>query len=305
MEAAAWLASSTGGIDRVISNLFRRNSKVSGKGLVEDDREPSLYRPVSQACTQAQMVEPAYAYWCEQIGETPRMHRKQWEFCYILQALARYGMLAPGLRGLGFGVGSEPLASIFACRGAAILATDLEPERAQLEGWVHTAQHAASKQALNLRGLCSPIHFDRLVDFRFMDMNSIDADLANGFDFCWSACALEHLGSIAKGLEFIERSIDCLKPGGVAVHTTELNCSSDEETVDEAPTVLFRKKDFLRLARRLAARGYQLTLNFNTGDQPLDRHIDVPPYSDDNHLKLLIDQWVSTSFGIIVQKPVR
>ncbi len=269
---------------------------------IDSDQEPNLDWPVSQACTQAQMDDPAYLYWCERIGEVPRSHRKQWEFCYILQALARYGALAPGMRGLGFGVGGEPLAAVFADRGAAILATDLEPERAAQEGWVHTAQHAASKQELNARSLCDPAKFDALVDFRFMDMNAIDADLAEKFDFCWSACALEHLGSIANGLDFIMHSVDCLRPGGVAVHTTELNCSSNRDTLDNASTVLFRRKDLLKLANRLAERGCRLAFNFNLGQQPLDHHVDVPPYSVDNHLKLQIDQWMVTSFGIIVQK---
>lgn len=284
----------------LLRSIFSRASNS-----LEVDEEPSLYWPISQACTQAQMVEPAYAYWCEQIAEAPRMHRKQWEFCYILQALTRYGMLAPGLRGLGFGVGGEPLASVFAARGASIVATDLEPERAQQSGWVHTAQHAANKQALNARGLCDEGQFDKLVDFRFMDMNELDGDLAGGFDFCWSACALEHLGSIQHGLDFIVNSVECLRPGGVAVHTTELNCSSDDETLDNDGTVLFRKQDFRRLATRLRDMDCEVTLNFNLGQQPLDQHIDVPPYSDDKHLKLLIAQWTSTSYGIIARKAGR
>jgi 2-polyprenyl-3-methyl-5-hydroxy-6-metoxy-1,4-benzoquinol methylase len=248
------------------------------------------------------MEEAAYAYWCGAISETPRHHRKQWEFCYILQALARQGCLAPGLAGLGFGVGNEPLASLFAARGARILATDLEPERAQQSGWVETAQHAASKQALNARNLCPKAAFEELVDFRFMDMNAIDESLTGAFDFCWSACALEHLGSIDAGLTFILRSVDCLRPGGVAVHTTELNCDSDEETLETGGTVLFRRRDFEQLASDLRVRGCTIELNFNLGDHPLDKYIDMPPYSNDQHLKLQIDRWASTSFGVIVKK---
>ncbi len=285
----------------MIEMLFKRSTR-GGNVSIDSRREPELYRPVSQACTQAQMAEPAYAYWCAQIGEEARSHRKQWEFCYILQVLARYGMLAPGLRGLGFGVGGEPLAAIFAKRGVSVLATDLEPQRALESGWVETSQHAASKAELNNRAICPPEIFERLVDFRFMDMNAIDGDLTGGFDFCWSACALEHLGSIENGLEFIANSVDCLKPGGLAVHTTEFNCSSNRDTLDHASTVLFRRKDFLGLADRLAARGCRLEFNFNLGKQPLDRHVDVPPYRQDNHLKLKIDRWTSTSFGIVVRK---
>lgn len=265
---------------------------------------PRLRDPISQACTQAQMDEPTFGFWCAAIGEVPRYHRKQWEFCYIAQALARNGMLAPGLHGLGFGVGSEPLAALFAQRGVTILATDLEQTEAQALGWVDTDQHAASKAALNTRALCAPEAFDRLVDFRVVDMNDIPEDLAGRFDFCWSACALEHLGSIALGLAFIENSVECLVPGGVAVHTTEFNCSSNKKTLDNASTVLFRKIDFINLSARLRARGHFIDMTFDLGNQPLDTYVDTPPYSDENHLKLALADFVTTSFGIIVRKGI-
>lgn len=267
-----------------------------------DTPEPTLWAPVSQGCTQGQMEEPHYSYWCSQIREAPRMHRKQWEFCYILQALKNQGMLEEGKRALGFGVGIEPLPALFADRGVSVLATDLEPEGAADKGWVHTDQHARSKEQLNDRAICDPDKFEELVDFRYMDMNAIDSDLDGQFDFVWSACAFEHLGSIMHGLEFVLNSVKCLKPGGVAVHTTEFNCSSDRDTLDNASTVLFRKRDFLLLEKRLKLLGGEMEFNFNLGEQPLDLHIDTPPYSVDDHLKLQIMRWTVTSFGIIVTK---
>ena len=264
--------------------------------------EPTLWSPVSQGCTQAQMEEPTFAYWCGQFGETPRLHRKQWEYCYILQALSVSEMLEPGKRGLGFGVGKEPLPAVFASRGVSVLATDLEPEQAHGQGWVATEQYAASKIALNDRNICPPEKFEQQVGSRFMDMNAIDPSLTETFDFVWSSCAFEHLGSIHQGLEFVIRSAACLKPGGVAVHTTEFNCYSNSGTVDMDSTVLFRKKDFLWLADRLKAKGYEMEFNFNLGQQPMDLHVDVPPYKDDKHLKLQIQEWTVTSFGLIIRK---
>lgn len=266
--------------------------------------EPSLWEPVSQACTQSQMEEAHYSHWCSLIREQPRMHRKQWEFAYILQALHMHDMVEEGRRGLGFGVGREPLAAVFANRGVEILATDLAADEAMGLGWVDTDQHAESKKLMNDRGICDQDVFDRLVDFRFMDMNKIDRSLYGQFDFVWSACAFEHLGSIAKGLEFVANSVKCLKPGGIAVHTTEFNCSSDSDTVDNASTVLFRKRDFESLHKRLQLKGYEIDFNFNLGEQPLDLHIDTPPYKQDDHLKLQIEQFTVTSFGILVRKPL-
>ena len=262
---------------------------------------PTLLAPVSQACTQAQFDEPSYEYWCQAIREVPRYHRKQWEFCFILQALAVNDMLRPGARGLGFGVGREPLPALMASRGISVLATDLETSSAVEAGWVSTLQHAPTREALNDRGICSPDEFSQLVDTRFMNMTAIDPNLDN-FDFCWSACALEHLGSIERGLTFIEQALSCLRPGGIAVHTTEYNCSSDEDTLDNSSTVLFRRRDIMGLAERLQGLGHSLVLNFTLGDGPVDRHVDVPPYSSDHHLKLLVGGFATTSFGLIIRR---
>lgn len=262
----------------------------------------SMVDPVSQGCTAAQMVEPVYNEWCARIGEPPRFHRKQWEFCYIARVLEQAGMLRPDRRGLGMGVGVEPLVALFASFGARILATDLEPEDAADKGWVATNQHAQGKAALNQRNLCPPDVFEANVDFRFADMNAIPDDIGS-FDFVWSACAFEHLGSIKAGHEFIMNAARLLKPGGISVHTTEFNCSSNDKTLNNTSTVLFRRRDFEKMARDLMAEGFEVTLNFDMGDQPLDHHIDMPPYAVDNHLKLELAQWVTTSFGLIARRP--
>lgn len=278
----------------------RRPIPIYSPGLIREG-VPTLANPVSQGCTQGQLAEPAYAHWCAQVREEPRAHRKQWEYCYILQVLARAGQITPGQRGLGFGVGEEPLTALLAANGVDVVATDLEPAAARRKGWVKTDQHARSKESLNQRDICDPAQFDRLVSFRHANMNAIPADLRD-FDFCWSACALEHLGSIARGLRFIENSLECLRPGGIAVHTTEFNCSSDRRTLNHAATVLFRRRDLLELGERLREAGHEVVFNFDLGDQPLDLHVDVPPYSADNHLKLKIRRWVATSFGVVVRK---
>lgn len=275
----------------------------SGRGpLDEVYGEPTLAEPVSQACTQSQIEDPLTDYWCSVMKIKPFMHRKLWEFVYILQALRVNDMLQEGKSGLGFGVGAEPLSSIFTSRGVNVLGTDLDPAGAEESGWISSEQYAAGKAQMNSWKLCEPEQFERLADFRFMNMNHIDANLAQKYDFCWSSCALEHLGSIKKGLEFIENSVACLKPGGIAVHTTEYNCLSNDGTLDNAGTVIFRKRDFEKLAKRLAHDGHAMVFNFGLGDQPADQHIDMAPYSQDPHLKLELENWTTTSFGILVRK---
>ena len=280
-----------------------RLRKAPPRGLVETAGEPCLVRPVSQACTEGQFYEPAYAYWCEQFKEQPRTHRKQWEFCYILQALATRGKLAPQFRGLGFGVGEEPLTAIFASHGIEVTATDLDPQRAADAGWTETAQHARALQDLNDRGLCPQDRFTALVRFETVDMNAIPASLRD-FDFTWSACALEHLGSLKHGAEFILNSLRTLRPGGVAVHTTEYNLDNGSGTLEQGATVLFRRQDLEPVLRAAVSQGCEVSVNWSPGAGQLDSHIDCPPYSPDRHLKLSIEPYVTTSIGLIIEKPL-
>ena len=278
-------------------------SWLRGKTIIpEYEGEPSLTCPVSQACTQSQIAEPAYAYWCRQICEEPRAHRKQWEFCFILQALATRGLLAPDFRGLGFGVGEEPLSALFARHGVQVTATDLDSARAAEAGWTQTAQHARALADLNQRGICPPERFADLVSFRAADMNAIPATLKD-YDFVWSACALEHLGSIKAGGDFILKSLRTLKPGGVAVHTTEYNINNVGDTLDCASTVLFRRRDLERIIQKAIRQGFRCQLNWSVGREELDFHVDVAPYSSDKHLKLRVGSYVTTSFGLIIEKP--
>ncbi len=263
--------------------------------------EPSLARPTSQACTESQFHEPAYAYWCGQFRELPRTHRKQWEFCYILQALSVRGKLSPEALGLGFGVGEEPLTALFAARGVEVTATDLGLEEATDAGWVSTAEHARVLEDLNRRGICPPDQFAALVRFETVDMHSIPASLRD-YDFTWSACALEHLGSVASGQDFILQSLRTLRPGGVAVHTTEFNVDDEGETLDNTSTVLFRRRDLESILKEATAFGYRCRVNWSTGAGPLDAYVDLPPYSSDRHLKLQIAAYVTTSIGLIFDK---
>ncbi len=276
-----------------------------GEGVLADvivNRAPNLQTPISQMCTASQMAEPAYRKTCGWMGQAPTRHRKQWEFVYIVRALAYHGVLRKGARGVGFGVGVEPLASLFGALGCEIVATDLAAEDHRARVWTETEQLGSDLAQIYHPELCPKDVFLKRVSFRTADMNAIPADLT-GFDFTWSSCAYEHLGSIEAGLAFFENSLRCLKPGGIAVHTTELNLSSNDRTLDHGTTVSFRRRDFVELARRLIARGHEvMPITFDSGDAELDRMIDLPPYSNDPHLKLALLRWVSTSFGMIVRK---
>ena len=288
----------------LLINLFC--SFAMAEEMFSSDGEPRMTslrgKLVSQLCTASQMKSDTYQFWCASIKETPKFHRKQWEFVYILQALDERGMLSPGKKGLGFGVGMEPLPAVMATYGVSVLATDLEIEGAKEKGWVDSNQHSYKVEQLNNKNICPKEKFLSLVQHQFVDMNNIPNNLKN-YDFTWSSCAFEHLGSIEKGVEFVINSLKTLKPGGVAVHTTEFNVSSNEVTVDNEGTVLFRKKDIEKLVDRLRKMGYEIFVNYNTGNDDLDKYIDVAPYKNNNHLKLKIGEFTTTSIGLIIYKP--
>lgn len=258
----------------------------------------------STVCREQHFRMPLYKYWCEAIKERPRLHRKQWEFVYICHALYERGMLRDGRRGLGFGVGKEPLPSLFASYGVNILASDLDLTRAHKLGWVTSDQHSNELSDLNQLGLCNEENFSKLVQFMNIDMNHIPKEVS-GFDFCWSSCAFEHLGSIAKGLEFVRNSIDTLKPGGVAIHTTEFNLTSNEDTLDNNDSfVIFRRRDIEELVISLEKEGHTVeVVDYCSGSDALEQYIDMPPYVDEPHLRLqLAGLYASTSIGLIIHK---
>ena len=273
-----------------------------GKPELIQGEPANLAFPYSTLCRQDSFETPYFSYWTSRLSEGLRYHRKLWEFVFICQVLWERGVVIPGARGLGFGVGAEPLSAFFASQNCRVLATDIDLSKAQELGWTLTNQHAVGKEALRKPTVCPEDQFDENVSFRACDMNNVPAEFVD-FDFCWSACALEHLGSIEKGLAFIERSIQCLKPGGWAVHTTEFNTSSNDETVDNLGTVLFRRQDFEALAARLAQQGHTVVpFDFNLGDGPVDRYLDLPPYREQPHLQMALSGFSTTSFGIIVQR---
>ncbi|MHB8886177.1 MAG: class I SAM-dependent methyltransferase [Methylovirgula sp.] len=264
--------------------------------------------------TQADLESDWVAYWCQELKTPVIFHRKLWELAYVLQALHDAEVLRSEARGLGFGCGAEPIASYLAARGVTVVATDLRPDAREAKGWVDTGQHASTPEITFHPHLVTKDVFEAKVRHRFVDMTAIPDDL-HDFDFCWSICALEHLGSIENGMNFVIAAMKTLRPGGIAVHTTEFNFLDDQRTLDNWPTVLFQRAHFEAMAERLRASGNEVALlDFDVGTKPLDRFIDVPPYAHDwpehlrhwggesAHLKLSIDGFASTCFGLIIVK---
>jgi SAM-dependent methyltransferase len=264
------------------------------------DGQPPLQ---SKLCTQSDFFRPSYPFWIQKIGEIPRFQRKMWELWYVCQALHERRMLEPGRRGIAFGVGQEPLPSLFASFGCDVLATDQGLADAERQGWAATNQHASDLAGLYKSWLCDERAFAEHVSWRALDMREIPANLENSFDFCWSTCAFEHLGSLQAGIDFVLESMNVLRPGGVAVHTTEFNLSSNKETLESEQISIYRRCDMERLVEKLLAAGHEVEpFDWRPGNGILDHYIDLPPYRSFPHLKLRIEQYTCTSVGLIARK---
>jgi hypothetical protein len=253
-------------------------------------------------CRAHMFREPYFSFWVQELDEILRYHRKLWEFVFVCQALYERGALVEGARGLGFGVGTEPLSAYFASRGCTVVGTDMGLEEAMAAGWTDSPQHAASLAQMARPKIIPMDEFQKRVSFRVVDMNHVPEDLTD-FDFCWSACAFEHLGSLEHGMAFVERSIQTLKVGGYAVHTSEYNLTSNDDTVTHGPTVYYRRRDYEDLARRVTEAGHEITpFDFHPGYGHVDRHIDVPPFGEYLHLKQQLAGWAVTSIGFVIRR---
>jgi len=245
-----------------------------------------------------------FKHWCNQLGESPNFHRKQWEFVFVMQSLWERGCITAGNKGLVFAVGTEPLPAMFASFGCQVLATDIFPDKGVEMGWANGNQLCFGIESLNTRQLCDEEDFNRLVQYRPVDMNDIPDDLT-GFDFNWSSCSFEHLGTLEKGFQFLKNQLKTLKPGGWAVHTTEYNISSNDETQENNSTVIYRQRDIEYIVNELRKDGHFVEeVDFSLGGLPEDFMVDVEPHQQKVHLKLQVDKYVVTSIGLIIQKKV-
>jgi hypothetical protein len=250
-------------------------------GLAILAKPPSFERPISQACGQAQMSSPAYRYWCARLGLPPdHFYRGYWEMCYIAQALAIAGMLAPGRRGWQPEATDPRLARLFQGYGCDILLTQSDP------------------------AALDRLRADQPPSMPAMPQGRLEIALRQTgqvFDFIWSMMTISTLGSLPAGRDYVLNCLTSLAPGGVAIFSTEFNCRALAPPATTNP-ILWRRGDILALLDHLAKQGYDVVANIYLGDGPADLDIDEPPFRFTNHLRLRIGDQISTSYGMLIRK---
>ncbi|WP_230941679.1 hypothetical protein [Burkholderia multivorans] len=264
--------------------------------------EPGEFMPFS-TCSVADFYHPRLLEICAMLNHHFVFHRKLWEWVFVVHHLLESGKVKPGARGLVFGVGSERLPALFAKLGAQIVATDAPEDIGESKGWKATGQHSATLSQIRYEDIVDGSVFDERVSYETCDMNHIPDHLRD-FDFNWSSCCFEHLGNLEAGKQFVINAVEkCLRVGGVAVHTTEFNLTSDDDTLESGQTVLYRRRDLLDLVGRLRSRGHDVRPFVVAPDShPLDFHVDAPPYKSIPHLKLAYEKYVVTSAGLVVTR---
>lgn len=259
----------------------------------------------SVTCRQEHFSSGWYEHWRDRYGFETILHRKLWEWCAITEALDERGFLKPGKKGLCFAAGQEPLVSMFASHGCRIEATDLAGDDEGSEVWKTTGQHSASLAILHKADLIDQETFEERVVFYPADMRDLSSFDREAYDFIWSSCALEHLGSLELGMKFVQDAMALLKPGGIAVHTTEINVGSLDETIEVGGAVIYRRKDLEALDARLRRNGMALErLDMFPGSGIHDRQYDYEPYGAHGraHVKLELEGHVCTSQLLIAYK---
>lgn len=288
-------------------------------GIDAFDRSPSVAyvapeSPLSSGALRSEIARAgrlnsaAFLAWISELGlEKNRDHRKDWELAFILEVLRERDLLREGVKGLVFAVGQERIPACLAARGCSVLASDLAGEDDRNKDWQQSGQWSGTIDDLTFPDLCSPEVMRERVSFRPIDMNQIPGDLS-GFDFSWSTCSFEHCGSLELGIRFLENQMECLRPGGIAVHTTEFNLSSNTDTISEGDSVIYRLRDIEEAILRLQSKGHHVEpLDVRVGNDPNDRYIDClqgtpPQYEQKRHMRLLLGNYVSTSIRLIIRK---
>ncbi len=139
--------------------------------------------------------------------------RKWWEWEFIAECADLCGCLEGTQRGVGLGVGHEPLTFYFANHCQHVLATDLYSKE--------TAWSEARFDDFNAVYASSPIDYPHeKVQVKNADMRHLEVP-DGSMDFAWSCSSIEHVPTLKDLWEVFRELGRVLRVGGHAILTTE------------------------------------------------------------------------------------
>ena len=216
---------------------------------------PTLARPISQAFTRAQCLEPTFREWQQVIGDREGDAHDQWRVAFLLQALRVYGVLGSQAHGLGLGTDYDRIAGLLRAAGCTSVAAETVAAPVRIVAAPDTPDGAEPTAAA---AAPPPSSFPL----------PPPAQLGT-YDFIWSMGLSERLPSASDIIFLIEDSTEYLKPGGFAVHlvTTTLGAPEDHAA---ATAGAFDRNALMQLALAAVANSNeitQLSLFTDPGDQ--------------------------------------
>jgi SAM-dependent methyltransferase len=172
---------------------------------------------LNKICDRRDWAHPAWRQALTDLGysaDPARLHRKEWEFAQGVYGLRKLRALAPDATALGLGAGAEPIIFFLAGRLRRVVATDLYAG--------DFSRQEADPRILRDPEAFAPFsyHRDRL-EVRRMDATAIDYP-SESFDLVFSFSSFEHFGSRRAQRTCLGEIHRVLRPGGVAVLTTEV-----------------------------------------------------------------------------------
>ena len=194
---------------------------------------------LSKVCDAADWFDPEMiAVIQEELQEVPYFHRKQWEFAMIFLALKRYGFLNGDKSGLSMGGGSERVLYAISQHVRKLFVTDLYEEET-----IWDCARAADPDQFIKSNKPFDVDDSKIKALR-MDMRKLEFE-ENTFDFCYSSCAVEHIGEYEDFLNHLNEVYRVLKNDGIYVFTTEFHFG--DETIPDTHNYVFSASYLNRL----------------------------------------------------------
>jgi SAM-dependent methyltransferase len=193
----------------------------------------------SKICDAADWFDPEVQQVIqEELKEPAKLHRKQWEFAMIFLTLCKLGLLTDQKTGLSLGGGNERVLYSIARHIKKLIVTDLYDNNTSWD-----CARTTDPDEFIKANKPFPVDDEKLqalkMDMRFLDFAGCT------FDFCYSSCAIEHIGDYNDFLQHFNEVNRVLKDGGIYVLTTELQFG--ERTIADQNNFIFEKEYLSRL----------------------------------------------------------
>jgi SAM-dependent methyltransferase len=267
-------------------------------------------REISKICDAADWFDPEFQSVVEnELRETARFHRKQWEFAMIFLTLKKLGFVRDDKIGLSLGGGNERVLYSIANHVKKLYVTDLYDENT-------TWDCARTVDPDEFIKLSKPFNYDEnKIKALRMDMRKLDFE-DNTFDFCYSSCAVEHIGDFEDFINHFNEVYRCLKNDGVYVFTTEISFS--DVTIKDPNNYIFSSAYLNRIIEQIRLTPESdpyIAISGHSANLPFPSNISNLCYENGKtlsenllkkfpHLTLIRGKYPFTSIQLVLRKQV-